>query len=31
MLSSAKKKTRPFNDQEFCKRAMGKKPKDFYW
>ena len=31
MLSSAKKKSRPFNDAEFCKRAAGRGPKDFSW
>lgn len=31
MLSSAQKKSKPFNDVEFCKRAVGKSPKSFYW
>ncbi|KRX09641.1 Ubiquitin-conjugating enzyme/RWD-like protein [Pseudocohnilembus persalinus] len=31
MLSSATKKSRPFNDQEFCKRSAGRGPKAFLW
>lgn len=31
MLASAKKKSKPANDQEFIQRARGKTPKDFYW
>jgi ubiquitin-conjugating enzyme E2 W len=31
MLASAKKKGKPFNDQEFVKRAVGKGPKNFRW
>eukprot|EP00828_Plagiopyla_frontata_P044497 TRINITY_DN728_c0_g2_i2.p1 TRINITY_DN728_c0_g2~~TRINITY_DN728_c0_g2_i2.p1 ORF type:complete len:152 (-),score=24.13 TRINITY_DN728_c0_g2_i2:79-534(-) len=31
MLNSAKKKSRPFNDSEFCKRSVGKGPKAFIW
>jgi ubiquitin-conjugating enzyme E2 W len=31
MLASAKKKCKPKNDAEFCKRAIGKGPKNFKW
>ena len=31
MLSSAKKKSKPYNDAEFIKRAAGRGPKAFYW
>jgi len=31
MLSSAKKKSKPKNDEEFCKRAAGRGPKAFAW
>ena len=31
MLSSAKHKSKPANDAEFCKRATGKSPKAFLW
>eukprot|EP01016_Furgasonia_blochmanni_P014349 TRINITY_DN174_c0_g1_i20.p1 TRINITY_DN174_c0_g1~~TRINITY_DN174_c0_g1_i20.p1 ORF type:complete len:191 (+),score=29.55 TRINITY_DN174_c0_g1_i20:66-638(+) len=31
MLSSAKKKAKPANDAEFCKRAAGRSPKSFSW
>ncbi len=31
MLASAKKKMKPKNDAEFCKRAIGKGPKNFKW
>jgi ubiquitin-conjugating enzyme E2 W len=31
MLASSKKKIKPKNDSEFCKRAAGKGPKNFRW
>ena len=31
MMSSAKKKMKPRNDAEFCKRAAGRGPKSFSW
>jgi ubiquitin-conjugating enzyme E2 W len=31
MLASSKKKVKPKNDAEFCKRAQGKGPKNFRW
>ena len=31
MLASSKKKCKPKNDIEFCKRASGKGPKNFKW
>ena len=31
MLSSAKEKKKPHNDDDLCKRSKGKGPKDFIW
>jgi len=31
MLSSAKAKAKPDNDQDLCHRSKGKSPKDFIW
>eukprot|EP00825_Cyclidium_porcatum_P048250 TRINITY_DN8050_c0_g1_i1.p1 TRINITY_DN8050_c0_g1~~TRINITY_DN8050_c0_g1_i1.p1 ORF type:complete len:171 (-),score=32.32 TRINITY_DN8050_c0_g1_i1:451-963(-) len=31
MLSSAVKKSKPHNDEEFCKRSAGRGPKQFLW
>jgi len=31
MLSSAKRKIKPYNDVEFCKRSRGRGPKSFAW
>jgi len=31
MLSSAKRKIKPYNDVEFCKRSKGRGPKSFSW